>query len=234
MKTVYSRFLFAAILIGISCTHWVCNNPFFPETGTPLDNADLRTTPGGVIEQLQLAYEARQLDMFLSLLDSSEFRFYIPLSIETELTRLDGNKKETVTDSVFLPAGNDIYIYLTYAEERRIHKNLFNSATEISFISPPIILSQAVLTDTFMYTDTIYESAPCSLSAGCEDSLVEVIRDVYDTLEVAVLSSSSRLHVEAPGRISGGGEDFDFGLQVFFMKKYNKLWYIQRWYELDY
>ena len=67
------------VIIGVFC---LCRNPFFPETGPPVDqrSPQQRSTPQGVVDQLIESYESRRIDMFEELQPTDgSFQFFIAL-----------------------------------------------------------------------------------------------------------------------------------------------------------
>jgi hypothetical protein len=226
-----------------------CDNPFLPPTGAPLQSLSLRssrTTPEGVIEQLLLAYESRRLESFIVLLSPANFRFYIPVSVASQLDKIDGSRIETVRDSTFLPWWNGSeYVYVSFAEERRIHQNLFTQADELSFVVKPQKTAKRVFETIIGYDTTLgFDTLRgCGDANDCIDLgtpqpgdtivLDTLITPLLDTTLVVLEYSPSELMVRASrwGRIA---QSFELGRQVFYLAKGSDgLWEIRRWYELD-
>ena len=62
-----------------------CYNPFFPPLGLPVNNngSTLRSTPQGVIQQLNNAYNNKDIDLYKDLFSQQQdFRFYVAPSFE--------------------------------------------------------------------------------------------------------------------------------------------------------
>lgn len=229
---------------------WVsCDNPFLPPIGEPIESFSLgssRATPEGAIEQLLLAYESRRLETFIVVLNPATFRFYIPVSVASQLDKIDGSRIETVRDSTFLPWWNGSeYVYLSFAEERRIHQNLFSQADELSFVVKPQKTAKRVFEtiigyDTTFGFDTLHgcgDASDCVQSGTLrsQDTIVAdtLITALLDTPLVVLEYSPSELMVRA-SRWGRTAQSFELGRQVFYLARDPAgLWEIRRWYELD-
>lgn len=224
-----------------------CNSPFLPPTGPSLMTGSQRSTAQGVVNQLVASYESHNINQFLALLDPVRFRFYVSPSIVGSLRSLDRNRRESVTDSVFLPGNAGVYTYVTYADERRIHQNLFSEADEISFIVAPridsvFVVDTFVRTDTLIGPDTLFNDTVCTKEASdtvCRlvDTLIGIdttVVNVYDTISQVVRTLESILSIRSLERIGPDPLDFYLGKQVFYLARDDEgLWVIRAWYELD-
>ncbi len=104
-----------------------CFNPFLPQTAPY--NAPYLHRPGAVIEELWASYATQDFARFDSLFfDKTTFQFFIKSDFVLENDLKNYSNRTSRPDSLadFLPPGE--YFYLTYSDEKRIHKKLFEEA----------------------------------------------------------------------------------------------------------
>jgi|WetSurMetagenome_2_1015567.scaffolds.fasta_scaffold01936_4 hypothetical protein len=129
-----------------------CFNPFFPETGEPINVAAARSTPAGTVQQLFTAYETRQINLFMDLFSpTKDFRFYVSPSFQLDYQKERAGAPLETIDSMFNEVrrvkGYSQMNYWTYDDEIEIHNNLFTQATDITMDVSP----QPIDTNTIDY-----------------------------------------------------------------------------------
>ncbi|MBD3421878.1 MAG: hypothetical protein GF398_17340 [Chitinivibrionales bacterium] len=229
---VKSRLLLA---IAAATILWIsCNNPFFPETG--LNNASpLRTSPRGVLDLLEKAYETRRLQLFRDLFSSrKDFRYYVPRNNLQNLNKLSARSAVEVLDSgfVFIDSLNS-YNYITYSDEISIHKNLFENVEELYLL---LDISDVSVKDTFVRIDTVCRYDTTSADSSPIDMLCEEVL-IHDTLSVEYKTSeTSALYIKSDRIFSlFGSYVIGIGPQVFYVVRdpdNPALWVLDKWFEL--
>jgi hypothetical protein len=211
LKYCICFFLFAALLF--------CDNPFFPKTGIPPVTSAMRSTPQGVIRQLINAYEARRIDLYTDLFSTAhDFRFYVSpaFAVDGYTARFGARPCEEV-DSMCRYVKNNIndecFYYWTYAEEIMGAQNLFQKATDISFVSTPT------------YADEIRY----------------ITDDNNDTVNVEVVMRGGTIDIQGGVYIDSANQrcvdeyPVDIYEQVFYLERDpqdNSLWVIKKWFDL--
>ncbi|MGD9199971.1 MAG: hypothetical protein PVI26_00270 [Chitinispirillia bacterium] len=176
------------------------------------------STPEGVIKQLQISYENKQLDLFKELIYSdSHFRFYIQHNIykKQNLKTIDKINRTVTLELDYAKIPKTEYWYLTSTQEIDLHKKLFNRDNEIEFLKGLQIKDKELKLDS-------------SNSRNEPDSLFIL------SIEKPVIQISSPVIYEEFGTRS---KSFDVGEQTFVLKKTkvngDELWKILYWFELD-
>lgn len=104
-----------------------CRNPFSPSKGAPTSSGS--DSPQTLLEDLKLAYNLRDIDLFKELL-SDDFKFVF--NLDTSITDL----KRFVAEDI----DNDGQLEYYWGKDREIrsHENMFNQtkSIELSFIVP--------------------------------------------------------------------------------------------------
>lgn len=196
----------AVLLCGIAAMLCCfCGCVFFPQNG-PYQGPSMRTTPGGVINQLILAYNNRDYALYSDLFpDSGTFQFYVsPSFVATFLTEFPNAQAEPRDTLMQYLTGSSVYYYWTQDIELQKTQNLFNNSTSIVFDNQPTVDPA-----TFHY----------------------IIDSLGDTVEVEVLMTGGGFEVQLNGDDSPTPVDIqeqDFLLQ----RQPNKLWAIRKWYDL--
>lgn len=138
LKTVFYLFIISL----------ACYNPFFPETGAPLEEViHIMDTPSKTIQKLQQDYEYKNLNHFKdTLLFDNSFKYYVAdnFAIGNELTKI--KDFEILENELYV--ANTRYLVVKYSEEVRLHKNMFEKASDISFSQPLTIADSEI-----QYTD---------------------------------------------------------------------------------
>ena len=215
IKSLFFRFPF---ITGFLIFLINCYNPFFPKIITPPQEENLLSTPEGVIKQLQISYENKQLDLFKQLIYSdSLFRFYIQHNIykKQNLETIDKINRTVTLELDYAKIPQTEYWYLTSTQEIDIHKKLFNRDNEIEFLKGLQIKDKVLKLDSSDNRDE-------------PDSLYIL------SIEKPVIQISSPVIYEVYGTRS---KSFDVGEQTFVVKKAHvdgeQLWKILYWFELD-
>jgi len=129
----------------------LCDNPFFPSTGTPPVVKGPRSTPQGVIHQLINAYENKRIDLYRELFSSArDFRFYVS-KVFAEDNSPDGYKAkfarpcelvDTMCQYIKSNINDSCFFYLTYDEEMQAAEGLFQKSTQITYQGSPTFAAQ--------------------------------------------------------------------------------------------
>jgi hypothetical protein len=212
---------FVAVTVATVLLSFYCFNPFAPPTGIPEIDSSQRRTPEGVIRQLVNSYEGMRYDIYCDLFGSGvSFKYYVP---QTAVDGMELNNLRSIatlemidTTIPFIDSGS-FYYFSTFTAEREIHYNLFQ-ADRILFIEP-------LSPDSIVYT----------IKPGTADSSDSL---VFDTVAAMVRTRTSILEITAgllEQQTGNRTEDFDIGRQVFYLVRdpdNNKLWIIEKWFEL--
>jgi hypothetical protein len=121
--------LFAALFLACVLT---CRNPFLPPSGTYTTGVPLQSTPAGVMQQFQNAYNQINYSLYVGLLPSDgSFKFYVaPGFVAANPVSLTQEPR----DSTMQFTGNSSsYFYWTQDIELSSQKALFNNASFIQF-----------------------------------------------------------------------------------------------------
>lgn len=134
MRRKFCRISFFIILISL-CT---CRNPFFPPTGVPVEAKGARELAKEVIEKLMTSYDTKNLNLFTSLFEVSEFKFYVPpgfndSAIVKQHVALDSSLDKTNYPYIFDYYNDVTFYYWGFDKEKRSHEKMFGSATTINF-----------------------------------------------------------------------------------------------------
>jgi len=218
-----------------------CGLPFFPETGTPLEGQINRDSPQGVLDELVRSYETQRIQVFKTLFDQVNFRFYVANDPLIELSNMDLSRTEIIIDTL---VGNLVnsgpYNYIPYADELEIHENLFQRATQIEFTAD-LIVNERVVLDTFVRVDSLYDTVCIDTSTSvcigdAVDSINATGQDVFDTIAQIVSTFNTQLLIAAQEIKNEYNEDtylFDLGPQVFEMRRDEQgLWEIYKWFDI--
>jgi hypothetical protein len=185
-----------------------CRNPFFPPVGVPDISPPLRSTPGGVINQLIKAYEQKRIDLFEDLLPKEKtFRFYVSPRFETYYKiRPYGTIEPEPRDTLLLyTTESSTYYYWGHDQELQSHTKLFNRAESITFKVKP-----SVSPGKFRY----------------------FVNDSGDTTNVELLMEDGEITIMV--NISGFTDEYPIRIdkQVFFLERDAKnLWVVRKWYD---
>ncbi|MBD3391277.1 MAG: hypothetical protein GF418_04405 [Chitinivibrionales bacterium] len=195
-----------------------CGSPFFPDTGPPQEERELRETPEGTVRQLQRAYENRRIDLFEELLYSEQdFRFYIPddPTVLDSLQKISKDRRDQIDlNSDYIQEGN--YVYLTYSEEIEIHEHLFQQARQIEFSEPLSVIN----------VEYLRSLGSSDLVSDSTDAELAMVRTEAASIRIAADLIKTTYGQEA--------HEFPVGKQVFYLKKdEERLWRILLWFELD-
>ncbi len=184
-----------------------CRNPFFPPTGTPIDEpvSKQRSTPQGLLDQLIESYEGRRIDLFIDLLpEDGTFRFFIAPDYFDEYTAKYTRLSESRDPRLKFIGQAEYYLYWTQEDEIEKHKRLFSKATNIDFREKPTIESVRKFTDN---GDSLAELL---ITGGCFE--YTWYPDAY-TIEIFIVNVTQ---------------------QVFLIRKEkNGLWAIIKWYDFS-
>lgn len=109
--------------------------------GLPSSNngVTLRSTPQGVIQQLNNAYNNKDIEAYKDLFSQNQdFRFYIPQSFDT-VTNV-AITYEIIDSTCYEIIKNGLIgaYYWTYSQEMESHSNMFEQAQEISLLINPL------------------------------------------------------------------------------------------------
>jgi len=136
------RFLISILLLAAVSVINACFNPFFPQTTHP---PLVPSSPERTIQLLREAYEQKDIDAFVRLIYSTaDYASYTQISVgyTTGLSNL-GAQPPVQIDSIFMPNGflpsNRFFHELRWADEHRIHINMFSMSDEIVFLSPFVV-----------------------------------------------------------------------------------------------
>jgi hypothetical protein len=195
-----------------------CGTPFFPQTGDPPSEVQLRLTPEGVVQQLVNSYESRRFDLFEELLYSEQdFRFYVELdpNIYTGLTHIQTDRTENVKlNSNYVQ--NGAYVYLTYSDEVNIHRKLFQNAQDITFDDRLQVVTVEYLRSLNSDSSALDSTNAAYAVVRTDNASIRITADIIDA------AYGDPTHV------------FPVGKQVFYVKKDSDgLWRILYWFELD-
>jgi hypothetical protein len=128
-----------------------CRNPFFPPTGMPDKAPSLRIKPEGVMNQLIIAYQTKDLFLFKDLFPSSNtFRFYVSPSFVTSYnsgTRNYANPPDLRDTLLLYTSEFSYYYYWTQEVEIRSHKTFFLKAATINFTQKPDLQYRPILNE---------------------------------------------------------------------------------------
>lgn len=217
-----------------------CQNPFFPPTGVPDESFELRSTPRGVIQQLRQAYTSRRLALFQDLFDqkSGDFRFYVPQQTIQDLPKLSERATlQTIDEDIPFIQKGVAYKYIGYADEREIHRMMFENAEAITW-KIRLEAAQVDSVDSLIRIDTSYVTQIDS-STGKVDS-VEVTDSVFLTTMYAVKTNeTAELEISAAvvkTAFQENSHSFILGPQVFILKRDpndQSLWVIDKWFQLE-
>ncbi len=198
-----------------------CRNPFFPDSGVPVDEPVTTRDPLSVLKELQRSYEERNLSLFKKLIyDEDTFRYYIEAP-QTKFNSAAFNHYET--DSLKLIEGSTHnYITLRYADELQFHSNLFRLADEIYFMSPLLETSVDYFVDTLIHTETNVKRL---------DTTFAVVHASETTMKISSLSKFQ----------TKDSQEYPISGQVFCMKKDRVKkgdstvvnWKIWKWFEVN-
>jgi hypothetical protein len=195
-----------------------CFNPFFPQTGKPPGSvfSNQRGTPLGVIQQLNSAYQKRDIDLYRDLFSmEQDFRFYVPPSLLSSHLTGTCEQVDTVQCPFVASKGFTCLNYWTFSEEMRSHTNLFEKASLISL----------------------------SCKTVDPNDIRYITSGNGETLNVEVILRGGRLTWEGQVQADSLGNSFqdyyeveDIGLQVFYLEKDPQnatLWVIKKWFDLN-
>jgi hypothetical protein len=118
-----------------------CYNPFFPPMGLPLSNngATLRSTPLGVIQQLNNAYNNLDIDLYKDLFSQQQdFRFYIAPTFDSCTHVVSCEIVDSTCNEILAKEGLTCLKYWTYTQEMESHTSMFAKVEAIYLsIIPP-------------------------------------------------------------------------------------------------
>jgi len=148
------RFLIFILLLAAASVINACFNPFFPETTHP---PLVPSSPERTVQLLREAYEQKDIDAFVRLIYSTaDYASYTQISAgyTTGLSNLSAQPSVQI-DSVFTPGSfapgflpsNRFFHELRWADEHRIHRNMFTLSDEIVFMSPLVVAATLFETD---------------------------------------------------------------------------------------
>jgi hypothetical protein len=214
---VRSRQRIAVILMGCAFTLWLsCYNPFFPPMGLPLSNngATLRSTPQGVIQQLNNAYNNLDIDLYKDLFSQQQdFRFYIAPAFDSCTHVVSCEIVDSTCHEILSKEGLTCLKYWTYTQEMESHTSMFAKAEAISLnISP--LNNQDIRAIT---------------SGNGETTGVEII------VRGGSLNITENIMDESGDYYQNVDELGDIKEQVFYLERdpqNSALWVIKKWFDL--
>ncbi len=185
-----------------------CNNPFFPKKVDPVFNG--ADEPEDVISLLQEAYTQTDIGLFEQLIyDKESFNSYLYLSNSEVSFPISAI---SLPDSVIfdtLISKEAKYVPLSYSDELKIHRNLFDLSDELYFKKS--LVPTAV--DYVIYTDSV----------GVVDTSHAILR--CEGAEIVVTAQKYGLNADS----------FEISGQYFLLKKDIKydVWKIWKWIEIN-
>lgn len=193
----------AIFLISLSC-----ENPFFPDTGTPQKTFSFRSTPEGVLKQLILSYESKRLDLYKELLSDS-FQFYVAPSFISSYATKYVYEFEGADPNLTFVSGTKFY-YWTKKEEEESHRKLLQDGDgkvkEIRYISSPVV------------------------------SKIRYKTIDNDTVNVEMMITGGELLIQLSSMLLTREYLIAIEKQVFWLerdKTDDKLWVIRKWYDMS-
>ena len=186
----------------------LCDNPFFPHTGKPIQSFNPLATPEQTIKQLFKAYESKQYDLYKDLLSDS-FQFYVATSFFTSY--LNSSNKynyqcETPDTNLLYVPPNTCYYYWKKKEELESHRKLFSSANTIRFAPEPQIL------ETHYIVDSLQDTVLAEIKTTSNGFINIDVDEGYRILSYTV----------------------DIRKQVFLLEKNSEgKWLIKKWFDLS-
>jgi len=196
-----------------------CDNPFFPATGDPPVTSSQRSTPQGVLRQLINAYGAQRIDLYMDLFSPThDFRFYVtPYLTEEEYRARFGPRPCEPVDSMCLYVKNNIndtcFYYWNYDEEIQGAQNMFQKATQITFVESPT------------YSNHIRYIT----NGKNETTNVEIV------MQGGRIEVTGEIYYDSLGQRSAYLWPIDIYEQVFYLERDPEspnLWVIQKWFDL--
>ena len=207
-------------LLCVACSVLLsCYNPFFPPMGLPVNNngSTLRSTAQGVIQQLNNAYNNKDIDSYKDLFSQQQdFRFFIaPRFVDSCIHIV---KTCGLVDSIcyeIIAKGQTCMYYWTYAQEMDSHTKMFEQADEISLRMSPLN------NQDIRYT----------ANGNGETTNVEIILrggglDIAEPIQYYSDGSSYQYHDVVD----------DIGEQVFYLERDPQnlaLWVIYKWFDMS-
>jgi hypothetical protein len=197
------------VIIAFSCA---CRNPFFPPTGAPSETGGRRDTPANVIRQLISSYQLRNIYLFNDLI-SPNYRFYVSTAF-TEYQGTPGAVYEDIADTAFtyVEQGGRYY-YWTGDAEKKVHQNMFESASTIKFNTRPYSNE-----NSYVYTVKV-----------TTDSLGHTTFDTTN-VEIEMLNGEIEITLEAKQSYF-----INIQKQMFYLERDpvdRSLWVIAKWFDL--
>jgi len=213
-----------------------CAIPLFPLTGKPLSAP---RGPDQLVRQLVESYENQNLFLFEELFDQRRYKFYVNRDIINELQRIDSSNKDSISDTLLWQFGiSGLYSFIGFAQERSIHRNMFQKAQNISFIVEPALI-ELVFIDTLIdwQTRAQVDTIVCDSTTQLCDTLYladSVQVAIKDTLGAVGRTGDAQLAIEAPEVLGANPLEVDLGEQVFvFEKDEQQQWKIISWFDID-
>jgi hypothetical protein len=196
-----------------------CYNPFFPPMGLPVNNngSTLRSTPQGVLQQLNNAYNNKDIDLYKDLFSQQQdFRFYIAPRFEDSCIHVVSTCE--LIDSTYyevMSKGLSCMKYWMYSREIDSHTKMFEQADEISLRMSPLSNQDIRYTTNGNHETTAVEI----ILRGGNLNIVEVVK--YD---------------ENGYPYQNTDEVDDIGEQVFYLERdpqNRALWVIFKWFDMS-
>lgn len=196
-----------------------CYNPFFPPLGLPVSNngSTLRSTPQGVIQQLNNAYNNKDIDLYKDLFSQQQdFRFYVAPSFEDSCNHVVATcERIDSTCYEIISKGLSCMKYWMYAQEIDSHTKMFELADEIA------LMLNALSNQDIRYTT----------NGNGETTNVEVI------IRGGNLNIVEVVQYDPEGSSYQNSEELDdIGEQVFYLERdpqNSALWVIYKWFDLN-
>lgn len=225
------KYAFQALCVLCLLIEVSCNFPFLPPTGKPLTEAgNSRISPTGLINQLFIAYEKRNIDLLKPLFapenapDPLSYRFYMAQSFASEKIQTGTVlRSEIIPNGAFQSISSGTYYYWGRDEEILRHERLFGGIDDLQFKAKPVV--EGAIRYTILANVETLGVAPGNSGY--------YIKEVYDTIQAEFNLDGGSMTIFAPDLYSGP-LDFDLGLQTFILNRDpndSTLWVISRWFD---
>lgn len=182
-----------------------CYDPFFPETGNPVEEVvKVMDTPEKAIRKLQEDYEYKNIYHFKdTLIYDTTFLYLIEDKIFSENNPVNITEYEIINNSMIVP--NNKYLKVNYTQEIELHTRMFDSENDIFFESPLTIFKKK------------YESDSTEVYVWTNETKITISAERFEKL------------------LGKREETFNIKAQIFHLKKdtTDSQWKIYRWYELN-